>query len=406
MELSEDDSRLDDLRKKIIGLGDTSHRKSYYPQLKEQISELSLAMRALKESEEKYRTYVNISPSPIFVMDYHGNFVDVNPAACKITGYSRKEILRMNLSDFVVALDREHYKQLFQVLQDEGKLYGEFPFINKEGNVFYLEVNAVISPGNRFLIICMDITEKKKAEDDMLRAKIAAENANRTKSEFLANISHELRTPLNSIIGFSDILLDGIAGKIDDKQSRYINNISQSGKHLLNIINEILDISKIESGKMKLHKEKVPLVEVYEELYYTIKHLADKKNIHIKIPLDSDGSCVFADKAKLKQILYNLVTNAIKFTENGGNITIDTNTKDEFVHVSVIDTGIGIDQEGLKKLFTPFMQLDSSEARKYEGTGLGLALSKELVGLHGGTIWAESEPGKGSIFTFTLPVCK
>jgi len=403
---SEEDRRHDDLRKKIIGLGDTSHRKSYYPQLKEQINELSQAMRALQESEEKYRTYVNISPSPIFVMDFGGNFVDVNPAACKITGYSRKEMLKMSYSDIVDSLNREYYDEIFKVLQDEGKISGEFPCINKEDKAFYLEVNAVMTPSNRFLVIGMDITEKKKTEDEMLRAKAAAENANRIKSEFLANMSHELRTPLNSIIGFSDMLLDEIPGEINDKQSQYIYNISQSGKHLLNIINEILDISKIESGKMKLYKEKVALDEVYKELYSTIKHLADKKEIHIKISLDSEENYVFADRAKLKQILFNLTSNAIKFTEKDGNVIINTSTNEKFVHISVIDTGIGIPKEGLKRLFTPFMQLDSSEARKYEGTGLGLALSKELVELHGGSIWAESEPGKGSNFTFTLPLYK
>jgi PAS domain S-box-containing protein len=403
---SEEDSRHDDLRKKIIGLGDTSHRKSYYPQLKEQINELSQAMRALQESEEKYRTYVNISPSPIFVMDFSGNFVDVNPAACKITGYSRKEMLKMSYSDIVDSLNKEYYDEIFKVLQDEGKISGEFPCINNEGKLFYLEVNAIITPDKRFIVIGMDITEKKKTEDEMLRAKVAAENANRIKSEFLANMSHELRTPLNSIIGFSDMLLDEIPGEINDKQSQYIYNISQSGKHLLNIINEILDISKIESGKMKLYKEKVALDEVYKELYSTIKHLADKKNIDIKISLDSEENYVSADRAKLKQILFNLTSNAIKFTENGGDVIINTSTNEKFVHISVIDTGIGIPKEGLKRLFTPFMQLDSSEARKYEGTGLGLALSKELVELHGGSIWAESEPGKGSNFTFTLPLYK
>ncbi|MDW7731094.1 MAG: PAS domain-containing sensor histidine kinase [Methanolobus sp.] len=406
MERSEDDVRRGSLRKKIIGLGETSHRKSYYPQLKEQISELNLALRALQESEEKYRTYVNISPSPILVMDFYGNFVDVNSAACKVTGYSGKEILEMSLSDFVVPFNKERYKQLFKVLQSQGKLSGEFPFVNKEGDMFYMEVNAVKIPGNRFLLIGMDITEKKKAEDDMLQAKIAAENANRTKSEFLANMSHELRTPLNSIIGFSDVLLDGIAGELNEKQSSYINYISQSGKHLLHIINEILDISKIESGKMKLYKEKVSLVEVYGEIYSNMKHLADNKDIQFNMSIDPEGGCVFADKAKLKQILYNLVGNAIKFTESGGTVTIDTNTEDEFIRISVIDNGIGIHPDDLKKLFKPFIQLDSSHARKYEGTGLGLALSKELVELHGGNIWAESEPGKGSVFTFTLPACE
>lgn len=403
---SDEDDRMHNLRKGIIGLGEASHRKSYYPQLQKQIQELNTTMQALRESEEKYRTYVTVSPYPIFVMDLDGNFIDVNPASCKQTGYSREEMLQMNVTDLVLSERYEIYVRVFKQLHDEGKLSGEFPYRKKDGGVFYMELHAVRIPGDRFLVISMDITEKKKAEDEMLKAKIAAENANRTKSEFLANMSHELRTPLNSIIGFSDAMLDGISGEINDMQYKYLNNISQSGKHLLSIINEILDISRIESGQMRLYREEVFIMDLYNEFLFTFKHALEDKNIRLKTSVDHGAGCVFADRAKLKQIIYNLVSNAIKFTDNGGTVSIDTTIKGDLVHISVTDNGIGIDNEGLKKLFTPFTQLDSSESRKYEGTGLGLALSKELVELHGGTIWAESEPGKGSIFTFTLPLCR
>ncbi|WP_340818677.1 PAS domain S-box protein [Methanolobus sp. WCC4] len=365
-----------------------------------------MSQKSLRESEEKYKTYVNVSPHPIFVIDFHGNYVDVNPAACKVTGYSRKEILKMNLSDFLEPTNKRYYLELFKKLQSEGHISGEFPFIKKNGGLFYLEVQVVSIPENRFLALCTDSTEKRKAEERVLQAKIDAENANRTKSEFLANMSHELRTPLNSIIGFSDMLLTGIAGDINDKQTRYLINVSQSGRHLLDIINEILDISKIESGKMKLYKDRVALIEVYEEIRSSLQHLADNKGIKIIISPELDGKCVIADRAKLKQILYNLVGNAIKFTEDGGLVTIDTRSSGEFIEISVIDTGIGIHPEEVNMLFRPFVQLDSSEARRYEGTGLRLALSKELIELHGGRVWAESEPGKGSAFTFTIPACE
>jgi hypothetical protein len=403
---SDEDKRQADLRNKIIGLSETSHRKNYYPQLKEQIKELKQAMRALKESEEKYRTYVTISPYPIFVIDFDGKFLDVNPEACRVAGYSSEDILKKRISDFILPSRVDNYEVTFHKLQTEGKLSGEFPFINKTQDLFYLELHAVQIPGNKFLAICMDITERKKAEDEMLRAKIIAENANRTKNEFLANMSHELRTPLNSVIGFSDMLLGGAGGELSEKQLRYLTNISNSGKHLLSIINEILDISRIESGEMTINKQKILLGEVYEEIHSILKQLADNKSIDFQMPLESEETYVYADKVKLKQIFYNLVTNAIKFTEKGGSVLIDSTIDDKFVHISVIDNGIGIDSEGMKRLFNPFVQLDSSESRKYEGTGLGLALSKELVNLHGGDIWAESEPGKGSTFTFTIPVCQ
>lgn len=159
---STDDYVQVDLRNKIIGLSETSHRKSYYPQLKEQIKELEQAMRALKESEEKYRTYVTISPYPIFVIDFNGKFLDVNPEACRVAGYSSEDILKMHISDFIVPSRVENYGQTFQKLQVEGKLSGEFPFLNKNKELFYLELHAVSISDNKFLAICMDITERKK----------------------------------------------------------------------------------------------------------------------------------------------------------------------------------------------------------------------------------------------------
>ena len=334
MNPSDEDKRQADLRNKIIGLSETSHRKNYYPQLKEQIKELKQAMRALKESEEKYRTYVTISPYPIFVIDLDGKFLDVNPEACRVAGYSSEDILKKRISDFILPSRVDNYEVTFHKLQTEGKLSGEFPFINKTQDLFYLELHAVQIPGNKFLAICMDITERKKAEDEMLRAKIIAENANRTKNEFLANMSHELRTPLNSVIGFSDMLLGGAGGELSEKQLRYLTNISNSGKHLLSIINEILDISRIESGEMTINKQKILLGEVYEEIHSILKQLADNKSIDFQMPLESEETYVYADKVKLKQIFYNLVTNAIKFTEKGGSVLIDSTIDDEFVHIS------------------------------------------------------------------------
>ncbi|MDK2825671.1 MAG: hypothetical protein PWQ63_130 [Methanolobus sp.] len=365
-----------------------------------------IAQKALQESEEKYRTYVNASPQPIFILDFEGKCIDVNPVACRITGYSRKNILNMHFYELFPKNEKIHYENDFKQLKLNGRFTGEFAVENKNGNQLYLVIEALVIPDNRILTMCTDITERKKAEEEIIQSKIHAEAANRTKTEFLANISHELRTPLNSVIGFADVLMSQVAGEINEKQTVYLTNISHSGKHLLNIINEILDISKIESGKMKLYKEDVLLVETYAEIIATLQHIASRKEIKLDVLPWPEGEYVYADKAKLKQILYNLVGNAIKFTNEGGAVIIRTKNDGKFIHISIKDTGIGISSDGLKKLFKPFTQLESFESRSYEGTGLGLALSKELVELHGGQISAESEPGNGSTFTFTLPVFK
>ena len=365
-----------------------------------------MAQKALQESEEKYRTYVNASPQPIFVIDFEGKCIDVNPAACKITGYSRKKILNMHFYDLFPKNEKLHHENNFKQLKTNGRFSGEFEVENKNGTKFYLVIEALIIPDNRILTMCTDITGRKKAEEEILQAKINAEASNRTKTEFLANMSHELRTPLNSVIGFADMMRSQVAGDINEKQAGYLTNISHSGKHLLNIINEILDISKIESGKMKLYKEDVLLVETYAEIIATLQHIASRKEIKLDVSPWPENEYAYADRAKLKQILYNLVGNAIKFTNEGGSVIIGTRNDGKFIHISVSDTGIGIAPDGLERLFKPFTQLESFESRTYEGTGLGLALSKELVELHGGKITAESEPGKGSTFIFTLPSAK
>jgi PAS domain S-box-containing protein len=365
-----------------------------------------IAQEALQESEEKYRTYINTSPNPIFVLDFKGNFIDVNPAACEVTGYSGEELLNMNYYNMFSEEQRIQRENNFKNLQLKGKMSGEYPYVNKNGVEFYLSIEVVKIPDNRFLAMCTDVTERKKTEEEILQAKINAEASNRTKTEFLANMSHELRTPLNSVIGFADMMRSQVAGDINEKQAGYLSNISQSGKHLLNIINEILDISKIESGKMKLYKEDVLLVETYAEIIATLQHIASRKEIKLDISPWPENEYAYADRAKLKQILYNLVGNAIKFTNEGGSVIIGTRNDGKFIHISVSDTGIGIAPDGLERLFKPFTQLESFESRTYEGTGLGLALSKELVELHGGKITVESEPGKGSTFIFTLPSAK
>ncbi|MFQ5574333.1 MAG: response regulator [Terriglobia bacterium] len=228
------------------------------------------------------------------------------------------------------------------------------------------------------------------------------EKANKLKSEFLANMSHELRTPLNSIMGFSEVLQDELFGELNEKQGKYVGNIHQSGKHLLRLINDILDLSKVEAGKMELRLEEFALGEAISNVESTIRSLAREKNIVLETNVRQDRPLV-ADSAKFKQIMYNLLSNAVKFTPKGGKVTVDIDGTDTETRVSVADTGIGICEEDQDKIFKEFQQLDSSYSREYEGTGLGLALTRKFVEMHGGKITVSSEEGKGSAFVFAIP---
>ena len=246
---------------------------------------------------------------------------------------------------------------------------------------------------------------------------ILIKEADRLKSEFLANMSHELRTPLNSVIGFSDLLLD--TGGLDEKEKKYISNIHTSGSHLLEIINEILDFSKIEAGRMSTNFEEFSVKGIFDEAVSVMSHGILKKNLNLGIDIDKEVSSVVSDRTKVKQIIYNLLANAVKFTPEGGSIKVharyveaglapaqiqEGKSLQDFVELSVKDTGIGIDKKDHNKIFRPFEQVDGSLSRNYEGTGLGLALTKRLVEFLGGRIWFESESGKGSTFSFILPL--
>jgi signal transduction histidine kinase len=256
-----------------------------------------------------------------------------------------------------------------------------------------------------------DVTARKRAEEAE-SAKEGAEAAARAKSEFLANMSHELRTPLNSIIGFSEILMDESAGDINERQREYLSYIHDSGMHLLNLIGEILDLSKAEAGKLNIELCPVLLIDVLTAALHLQKEKAMSHGISLSLEMGTDRDVEFmADPLRLKQIVFNLLSNAVKFTPEGGSVHIrskisyqeTSGVPDGYVEISVEDTGIGIRPEDMKKLFKGFTQLNSPYVEKFEGTGLGLALSRQLVELHGGRIWATSEYGKGSTFTFQIP---
>ena len=260
------------------------------------------------------------------------------------------------------------------------------------------------------------VSMRKYVEGGILKAKSVAESASKAKSEFLANMSHELRTPLNHIIGFSEILIDGSLGTLTEIQAEYLSDVLDSSKHLLSLINDILDLSKVESGKLELTSSDIDLELLIENSLVMIKEKALKHSISLNTRYENVPDRIRADERKLKQILYNLLSNAVKFTPDGGTITVsveqlkDTMISDTELHkgsviISVEDSGIGIMKDNLDRVFNPFEQIDSSTSRHAEGTGLGLALTRRLVHLHDGKIWAESEgENRGSTFKFILPV--
>lgn len=265
--------------------------------------------------------------------------------------------------------------------------------------------------------------------EEIARQNGMLEEASRMKSEFLANMSHELRTPLNAIIGFSEVMRDGLVGDLSDQQREYINDIFESGQHLLYLINDVLDLSKIEAGKMVLDAEEIPVAPLLQSCLSIIREKAIAHRIQLSVDAPETLGTVWADARKVKQVVYNLLSNAVKFTPENGGITLKArhvprqhvldysdarpethttleSTTDEFLEIAVSDTGIGIAADDLARLFQPFVQLDSSLSRRFDGTGLGLVMVRKLVDLHEGAVAVASEPGKGSTFTFWLPCRK
>ena len=286
-----------------------------------------------------------------------------------------------------------------------------------------------------YLLIGTDNTARKQVEEERRRLEqtlqqknAELEDASRLKSEFLANMSHELRTPLNAIIGFSEVLKDGLIGEMTDQQRGFIGDIFSSGKHLLSLINDILDLSKVEAGKMTLDLEPVAIVSMFANSLSVVREKAASQRIRLNIETAVDLGNMYADTRKVKQIVYNLLANAVKFTNEGGEVTLRArrvpradvgqlsgawagrsvpladSTFAEFLEISVRDSGIGISEGGLQQLFKPFSQIDGGLARKFEGTGLGLAMVKLLAELHGGAVAVESAEGEGACFTVWLPI--
>ncbi|NYT19661.1 MAG: PAS domain S-box protein, partial [Methanosarcinales archaeon] len=371
------------------------------------ITEKKYAEYQLEEAEAKYRTLFEGLGDAIYLQDPDGTFLEANRSGLELLGYNNEEILSLNSGSTIVSDHVEDFKShLTEVLNNVHSIF-ETVLLKKDGTGVPVEISATLieyKGENAILLVSRDVTERKNKEENVLAAKANAETGIIAKSEFLSNITHELRTPLNAIIGFSDVLLEEFSGDANEKHVKYLQNISDSGKKLLGIINDILDISRVESGNMELHYEHFLVCESFDLVCSLLSPIAEKKNIDLDSELDPPGIIINADKQKFEQILQNLVNNAIKFTPAGGSVDISARFVESRLVVQVNDTGIGISEEHRQSLFRTFSQADSSHSRGYGGTGLGLSIVKHFVEMHGGNVWVKSKLGVGSTFFFDMPI--
>jgi len=365
-------------------------------------------------NEEHYKLVLEGSQDGIWDWDIVQGVSYWNDRFYELIGCARSEFLPTtdNFLNLIHPDDRERFLHHLTAHLKYNKKYeielrirhasGKYLYIytrgkslrDKEGNVLRMAGTAT------------DITERKQIELELEQARATAELANKKKSQFLANVSHELRTPLNAVIGYSEMLENGMAGELTEKQQKYIHNVAVSSRHLLDMVNELLDLSKIEAGKVQLHVEKIHIQTLLDEYLMTFEKLMKDKQVTVSYTIDPDVDYIEADPIRMRQIFLNLVTNGIKFNRPDGtlHIRIFKAADQDAMVCEIEDTGIGISEDKIPELFSEFYQVDNSYARQYEGTGLGLAVTKRLVELHGGTIWVKSRLGEGSTFIFTLPL--
>jgi PAS domain S-box-containing protein len=379
----------------------------------------------------------------IIITDRDGTIRWANRAFCALTSYSAEEAIGSNPRFLKSGVqDAELYRRMYETILAGSVWRGEMVNRYKDGRLGTEEMTITPLRGDggaitHFIAIKVDITERKRAEEEIrtlnanLERRVAErtlqlEEANRAKSDFLANMSHELRTPLNSIIGFSEMLKDGVLGELDAKQRGFVADIFGAGTHLLSLINDILDLSKVEAGMLQLEADAVDVPALLKASTLVVREKSLAHRIRLDTQLDPALGTMLADERKLKQIVYNLLSNAVKFAPDGGAVTLRARRcaraevalddalpgrlialppgeDGEFLEITVEDTGVAIAEEHLPKLFEPFMQVDSSVARRQAGTGLGLSLVRRLAELHGGTVGVASHPGAGSRFCVWLP---
>ncbi len=409
---------------------DVSHRLAIERELEES-RQVEREARGLIQAERRFRRLLEAAPDAIIEVDRNGHIQLVNRVTEKIFGYEREEMLgqpvELLIPEELRGRHRHHRQNYWEHPQTRPMGTGlALEGRRKDGSRFPVEISlSPVESGDGFYVtaVIRDVTERTRvqeqlravqekytreltaANEELERRNEEIERANRLKSEFLASMSHELRTPLHTIIGFSELLAEELKGPLNDNQKRFVAHIHKDSMHLLELINEILDLSKIEAGRLELKREVFDSHAAIEEAVATVRPHAEAKSIRVETSLDR-GVVVEADPLRFKQILLNLLSNAVKFTPEGRQIRVQAIQRGHFLEVSVADTGIGIAKEDQQAVFDKFRQVGKTTKGVREGTGLGLAITKELVEQHGGEIMVESEPGKGSRFTFTIPATR
>jgi PAS domain S-box-containing protein len=361
--------------------------------------------------EKRFHDLLDAAPDAILEVDSRGRIVRANAAVAELFGYPPAELLNQPVEHLIP-------EEVRSIHVGHRNGYVAHPVKRPMGSS--LDLYALRSDGSRFAVdivlspfqlengqihtavVVRDVTAQKQAETELREARQIAESANRAKSEFLASMSHELRSPLNTIMGYTQLLAEEAVGSLNEKQRRFLGHIGKDSQHLLNLINDILDLSKIESGRLELRRESYKLQPLLNDVLSMLRPAAVEKQIHLEKD-DHPEAAISGDILRTKQVLINLLSNALKFTPAGGAVTVHAFQDGEQVAICVADTGIGIPQEQLHAIFGRFHQVNSTQqGQKQQGTGLGLAITKSLVEQMGGRIWVESEIGKGSRFTFTL----
>lgn len=370
--------------------------------------QVKVRTQALNRHKNELENLIHTIRSGIIMIDDNRRIRILNPTAEKIFQYGPDEVLGKNVNLLMPEPYHSNHDRYVMNYIDTGvsKIIGsgrEVRGQRKDGSVFPMElaISEMRIEGSRYFVGSVsDITLRKEAEDNLRQAKEAAEESYRIKSDFMNTMSHELRTPLTIILGNIDELLDEEDLPDPDEIAEIARDCEKAGEMLMQLINDILDISKIEAGKMTLNKQWLSSSDLIREVAKTAGVLSDKKGIALEVI--GDAAEIRVDVVRIKQILFNLLSNAIKFTDSGA-VTIATRAEGRWFHITVADTGHGMDRESLAYIFDPFRQVDTSSTRKTGGTGLGLAITKKLVELHQGEITVESEPGKGSEFLIKLP---